>query len=371
MQIPVFDLKRQINETKGEINKAAATVLSSGSYVLGKNVSAFEEEFAQYCGAKHAIGVASGSDALKIALRACGVGQGDEVITTPFSFIATSEAIYSVGAKISFTDIDLNSYNIDPRQIEKKITKKTKAILCVHLYGQPCNMQAIVKIARKHNLKLIEDCAQAVGARYKTKRMGNFGDISCFSFYPTKNLGACGDGGMIITNSFQIAKKIKMLRNHGSQIKYKHSLHGYNSRLDEVQAAILRIKLKHLNKWNNVRREKGKYYNKKLLLLEKAGFLICPQELKGTTHVYHLYSLRAKRKVALAKFLKKHGIGTAFHYPLPLHLQKVYKSLGYSKGDFPNAELSAKEIITLPLYPELKKKEIDYIVAKVYQFYKG
>ncbi len=371
MKIPVFDLKRQFQEIKPEIDKSVKEVLNSGSYILGKNVCAFEQEFAKYCGAKYAISVASGTDALRIALRACGIKEGDEVITTPFTFVATSEAIHSMGAKIVFADIDLDFYTIDPQEIEKKLTKKTKAILCVHLYGQPCNMQAITKLAPKYNLKLIEDCAQATGAEYKGRKTGTFGDAGCFSFYPTKNLGAYGDGGIIVTNSKQIAEKTKMLRVHGSKSKYAHSIHGYNSRLDELQAAILRVKLKYLDKWNKSRRENAAYYNKKLSTLEAKGFIIRPKEQKDTKHVYHLYVLKVKKRIALMKFLKSRGIGTSYHYPIPLHLQKVYKELGYRRGNFPKAELAAREIVTFPLYPELKKKEIDFIVSCVYQFYRS
>ena len=371
MKIPVFDLKRQFQDIKSEIDKGVKKVLSSGCYILGKEVLSFEREFVRYCGAKYAVGVASGTDALKIALQACNIKQGNEVITTPFTFVATTEAIHSVGAKIVFADIDLDSYTMDPQEIEKKITKKTRAILCVHLYGQPCNMQAITKLTRKYNLKLIEDCAQATGAQYQGKKVGTFGDAGCFSFYPTKNLGAFGDGGMIITNIKQIAEKAKMLRAHGSKSKYEHVIHGCNSRLDELQAAILRTKLKFLDKWNKARRENAMYYNKKLSTLEERRFITRPKEQKNTKHVYHLYVLRVKKRTALMRFLKLRGISTSYHYPISLHLQKVYKGLGYCRSDFPNSEFAAKEIVAFPLYPELKKKEIDCITATLYRFFKG
>jgi len=370
MKIPVFDLTRQYQQIKPEIDKKVKEVLGGGSYILDKNVSLFEEEFAKHCGAKYAIGVASGTDALTLALRALDIGKGDEVITTPFTFVATTEAIHSVEAKIVFVDIDLDSYTIDPQEIEKKITKKTKAIVCVHLYGQPCDMQAIMRLVRKYNLKLIEDCAQATGARYKDSKVGTFGDAGCFSFYPTKNLGAYGDGGIIITNKKQIAEKARMFRAHGSRGKYEHIVHGYNSRLDELQAAILCVKLKYLDKWNKARRENAAYYNEKLSALEAEGVIARPKEQKDTKHVYHLYVLRVKERTALMKFLKSRGIGTSFHYPIPLHLQKVYKGLGYCRSDFPNSEFAAKEIVTFPLYPELRKKEIDYVVKSIYQFFK-
>lgn len=370
MKIPVFELTRQFHQVKGEINKGVKRVLNSGCYILDKEVLAFEQEFAKYCQAKYAVGVASGTDALKVALGACDIGGGDEVITPPFTFVATAEAIHSVGAKIVFADIDLDSYTIDPQEIEKKLTEKTKAVLCVHLYGQPCNMQSIIKLTRKYKLKLIEDCAQAAGAEYREKKVGIFGDAGCFSFYPTKNLGAYGDGGMLITDKRQIAEKARMLRVHGSRTKYEHIIHGYNSRLDELQAAILRVKLKYLDKWNEARREGAAHYNKRLSSLEAKGYLVRPKETKHTRHVYHLYMLRVKKRGALMQFLKLRGIGTAYHYPIPLHLQRIYKELGYRRFDFPKAECAAREIVTFPLYPELKKKEIDYIVDSVSQFFK-
>jgi len=370
MRITVFELRRQFQEIKDDVELRVKDVLSSGFYILGKNVAAFEQEFAHYCQVKYAIGVASGTDALKIALGACHLGAGDEVITTPFTFLATAEAIHSVSAKIVFADINLNSYTIDPQEIEKKITKNTKAIICVHLYGQPCNMQAITKLVRKYNLKLIEDCAQATGAEYKGKKVGTFGNAGCFSFYPTKNLGACGDGGMVITNSRKISEEVRMLRVHGSRAKFKHIIHGYNSRLDELQAAILSVKLKYLDKWNEARRDNAAYYNKKLSALELEGYITRPIEQKNTKHVYHLYVLRVKKRVALMDFLKSRGIDTSYHYPIPLHLQGLYKRLGYRRFDFPKAEFAAREIVTLPLYPELKKKEIDYIVGTLLQFFK-
>ncbi|UCB56911.1 MAG: DegT/DnrJ/EryC1/StrS family aminotransferase [Candidatus Omnitrophota bacterium] len=371
MNIPILDLKRQFRQIKSEVDKNVREVLASGSYILGKNVSAFEEEFAEYCRGKYAIGVASGTDALKIALRACGIGKEDEVITTPFTFVATTEAIHSVGARIVFADIDMDSYTIDPQEIEKKITKKTKAIICVHLYGQPCDMRTLRGLSRKYNLKLIEDCAQAAGAEYKGKRVAVFGDVGCFSFFPSKNLGAFGDGGIIVTNNKQIAENARVFRVYGSRNKYEHIVHGLNSRLDELQAAILRVKLRYLDQWNEARRKNTACYNKKFCALEERGLVITPKEQKGTKHVYHLYVLRAKQRDALMDFLKTRGVGTAYHYPIPLHLQEVYKCMEHQEGDFPKSELAAGEILSLPLFPELKKKEIDYIADCVYQFYRN
>lgn len=370
MNIPVFELKRQFRSIGSEISKGAGEVLRSGFYILGKEVLAFEKEFAQYCGAKYATGVASGTDALKIALKALGIQKGDEVITTPFTFLATAEAIYSIGAKVVFVDVDLTTYTINPVEIERKINKKTKAIVCVHLYGQPCNMQTITGLAHKYKLKLIEDCAQATGAEYKGKKVGTFGDAGCFSFYPTKNLGGCGDGGMIITDSQRAFKTMRMLREYGSNDRCHYSMHGWNSRLDELQAAILRVKLKYLDRWNNARREKALYYNKRLASLEKEGLIDLPREQKDTRHVFHLYVLRTKKRALLTKFLKSRGIGTAIHYPIPIHRQKIYKVDGVPQAHFPNAEFAAKQIITFPLFPELKKKEIDCIIETVYRFFK-
>lgn len=371
MKVPVLDLKKQHQLIKGQIDKIVKEVLSSGFYVLGKHVRAFEKKFAQYCQTKYAIGVASGTDALTLALRSLNIGKGDEVITTPFTFLATVEAIYNVGAKIIFADIDLDSYTIDPKEIEKKITKRTKAILCVHLYGQPCKMSAILKLVRKYNLKLVEDCAQATGAEYQNRKVGSFGDAGCFSFYPTKNLGAYGDGGMVVTNNKRVAENIRMFRAHGTRSKYEHLVHGYNSRLDELQAAILRVKLKYLEKWNDARGKHAAYYNKRLSTLEAKGHIVLPKEQKGTKHVSHLYVARVKKRNALMNFLKFREIGASVHYPIPLHLQKVYKDLGYASCDFPNSESAAREIISLPQYPELSKKEINYIADTIEKFFKG
>lgn len=370
MDIPVFELKKQFQSIRNDIEECIKNVLSSGFYILGKNVSAFEDEFAKYCGVKYAIGVASGTDALKIAVRACGLKKGDEVITSPFTFVAASDAIYYSGAKIVFADIESNSYNIDPKEIKKKITKRTKAILCIHLYGNPCNMEAITKLAHQHNLKLIEDCAQAAGAEYGGKKVGAFGDAGCFSFYPTKNLGAYGDGGMVITNNIQIADEVKMLKSYGSNDRCHYSMHGFNSRLDEIQAAILRVKLNYLDKWNLARRKNADYYNERLSDLEEKKLLIRPTEQKNTKHAYHLYVPMVENRAALIKHLKSNGIGTSIHYPIPLHRQKIYEESDNKGDDFANTELASKTIITLPFYPELKQKEIDYIVDSLYRFYR-
>ncbi|MFH1889001.1 MAG: DegT/DnrJ/EryC1/StrS family aminotransferase [Candidatus Omnitrophota bacterium] len=371
MKIPVFALKEQFRKIKREVYPAVSRVLESGFYILGRNVGAFEDEFSVYCGASYGVGVASGTDALILALRALDIKRGDEVITTPFTFFATSEAICSAGARIVFADINLSSYTIDPEKIEKRITRRTKAILCVHLYGQPCDMSGIIRLAARYKLKIVEDCAQATGAEYKNRKVGTLGAAGAFSFYPTKNLGAYGDGGMVITDNKDVADAVRNLRVYGSRDRCHYPVHGYNSRLDELQAAILRVKLKHLDKWNEARRKIAAYYNSKLASLKEDGFLVTPKEEKYAQHAYHLYVIRAKKRDALRKFLDSNGITTAVHYPLPLHPQRVYKELGYRLGDFPNAELAAKEIITLPLFPELTEKNIDYIAKKIGQFYRG
>jgi len=369
MKIPVFELKSQFRNIKKEIYPAVRETLKSGFYILDRHVTEFEEAFAGYCGAKYGVGVASGTDALILALRSLDIKKGDEVITTPFTFFATSEAIYGTGAKIIFADIDLGSYTIEPKEIEKKITRRTRALVCVHLYGQPCDMSDIKKLATRHKLKLIEDCAQASGAEYKNRKVGTFGAAGCFSFYPTKNLGGYGDGGMVITDAKETAASLRLLRAYGSRDRRRYLVHGYNSRLDELQAAILKIKLKYLDKWNTARRNRAAGYNKGLARLQEEGFLVTPKEQKDSRHVYHLYVLRAKKRDALRKFLLSNGISTAVHYPLPLHLQKVYKGLGHRLGDFPNTEIATSEILTLPLYPELTEDKIDFITRKIGRFY--
>ena len=365
MAIQMTDLKAQYESIKSEIDAAITEVINETGFILGKQVSLFEEEAAKYFGAKYAIGVASGTDALVLSLAALGIGKGDEVITTPFTFIATAEAISRVGAKPVFCDIDPLIYNIDADKIEEKISPRTKALLPVHLYGMPCRMDKITAIAKKHNLKLVEDCAQSFGSEYKNKKTGTFGDCGCLSFFPAKTLGCFGDGGMIITNSEDAAQKVKMLRNHGSNKKYYYGIHGFNSRLDTIQAAILRIKLKHIDTWINKRIENAKYYNE---LFCGCGDIVTPdaqaqgalgaaQEYK---HTFNYYTVRIKnnRREEVQKRLKEQSVPSAIYYPLSLHLQEVYKELGYKKGDFPIAESAQEEVLSLPMYPELDKEQI-------------
>lgn len=371
MQLALVDLKKQYHKLKNEIDSAIQKTLESGSYILGDNVCKFEEEIASFCNTKFAVGVASGTDALELSLRALGIEKDDEVITTPFTFIANAEAICRVGAKPVFADIDLDTYNINPAELRKKVTQKTKAIIPVHLYGQPCDMDKLMQISQEYNLKIIEDCCQAIGAEYKNKKVGSFGDTGCFSFFPTKNLSTYGDGGMVVTNNKDAYELLKMLRVHGSRNKYFHIHQGLNSRLDELHAAILRVKISHIQDWNNQRRKLAKIYNDYFKEANLTNIVICPKENNNVKHVYHIYAVRVKNRDALRDYLQKNGISSGMHYPLGLHMQEVYKKLNYKQGDFPNTELAASEVISLPMYPELKEQEIAYVIKTITDFYKN
>jgi dTDP-4-amino-4,6-dideoxygalactose transaminase len=367
MQIPLVDLQAQYNTIAGKVDAAVINVLRQGRYILGENVGTFEKEFAAYLGRKCAVGVASGTDALELALKSLGIGPGDEVITTPFTYIATVEAIISSGARPVLADISLDDYCIDPGKIAARITPRTKAIMPVHLYGHPCAMDEIMSLAKKHDIHVVEDCAQSIGARYRERLTGAFGVISCYSFFPSKNLGAFGDGGIIATDSDELAKKIKCLRVHGSKDKYFHVLKGgRNSRLDEIQAAILRVKLPHIDEWNALRRKKADYYTR---LLSSVKEVVTPREKKDAYCVWHLYVIRAKKRDELRDFLEKKGVSVGVHYPLPLHLQESCKELGYSEGDFPNTESVAHEVLSLPIYPEISEAQQNYVSECVREFY--
>lgn len=364
--IPLVDLKAQYNSIKEEIDEAINRVLNNASFIMGKELEIFEVEFAQYCNARYAIGVANGSDALILALLACGIGEGDEVITVPNTFIATSEAISHVGGKIVFTDIDSKTYNMNVAKVEERINEHTKAIIPVYIYGQPVDMDPLVDLAKKYDLKIIEDAAQAHGALYKGRKTGSIGDVACFSFYPSKNLGAYGDAGIVTTNSTEISDKIKLFRNHGRiSEKYQHDIEGYSSRLDNLQAVILSTKLKHLEKWTSMRREKVAKYNELLNDLEE---VIVPYEADYARHVYHLYAIQTKYRDKLRGQLKIRGISTGVHYPIPLHLQPAYNHLGYKEGDFPVTEVISNDILSLPLYPELRESQIEEIVESIKSF---
>lgn len=364
--IPVSDTKSQYLSIKNEIDAAIQQVLDSNWFILGENVTAFEKEFAEYLGARHAIGVSSGTEAIHLALRACGIQSGDEVITVPNTAVPTVCGITSAGAKPVFVDIDPENYNMDPRQIEDKITPRTKAILPVHLYGQAADMDPILEIAKKRKLKVIEDACQAHGADYNGRKAGTLGDAGCFSFYPSKNLGAYGDGGMVVTNDKGIAEKVHMLRNYGQKDRYHHYLKGFNSRLDEIQAAILRVKLKHLNTWNIKRKELAKLYDSLL-----GDAVKTPGEKSYAGHIYHLYVIRTGKRDELQKFLKENEIGTNIHYPIPIHLQEAYQDLGYKRGDFPAAEDCALKILSLPLFPELSEEQVKSVAKAINAFMKN
>ncbi|KKU14537.1 MAG: Cell wall biogenesis regulatory protein [Parcubacteria group bacterium GW2011_GWB1_45_9] len=370
-----FDTTAQYKSIEKSIDSAAKRVFKSGIFIGGEEVRKFENEFAKFCGVKYAISVNSGTDALFLSLKALGIGKGDEVITTPFTFIATAGTIANTGAGPVFADIESDTFNINPELVEGLITPRTKAIMPVHLFGQMADMTAIMRIAKKYKLFVIEDAAQAVGARMA----GSVGDLGCFSFFPAKNIGAYGDGGMITTNNKKLAEKLRLLKNHGSspKDKYRNLIVGTNSRLDSLQAAILRVKLKHLRKWNKARAEKAKYYNN---ALKNIDGLITPAITPNGSHVFHQYtlqlpstSLRTSRsgqaRNALKKHLEKQGIPTMVYYPLPLHLQPALKYLGYKKGDFPEAERAANEVLSLPIYPEITEKEQGKIVETIKNFY--
>ena len=368
MGVPFFDLKRQYHSIKEELNAALQQVMDSCRFVLGEKVISFEKEFASFCGTDFSVGVANGTDALRLALLACGIGKGDEVITVPNTFIATTEAISQTGAKIVFVDVDPETYNIDVSQIEEKINERTRAMVPVHLFGQPADMDAIMKIAKKYDLKVVEDTCQAHGAEYKDKKAGSIGDAGCFSFYPSKNLGAFGDGGIVVTNDEEVAQKVRMFRDHGQIKKYEHSVEGANSRLDEIQAAILEVKLRMLDEWNRLRRRSASVYDG---LLQDVDEVVRPLEAECAKHVYHLYVIRTHKRDELQEWLTLQGIGTGLHYPVPLHLQEAYEYLGYKEGDFPGAEECAKEILSLPMFPELTGEEIAKVASEIKTFFAG
>lgn len=352
--IPILDLTKQYQSLKTEMLSAVENVMSSGSYILGANVKKLEKDFAQYCNCNSAVGVASGTDALHLALRALGITQGDEVITVAFTFVATSGAIALTGATPIFVDIDEKTFNMDPSKIEAKITPKTKAILPVYLYGQAANMDQIMKIAKKHNLYVIEDCAQAIGAEYKGKKVGSFGDFGCFSFFPTKNLGAYGDGGMVTARTEELAEKVRILRAHGSKVKYYNDILGTNSRLDEIQAAILNVKFPHIDSWNNKRREVAHKYND---LVKDIPQIITPYELDDVKHVYHQYTIRVPNRNKVQKNLSDNGVMTMIYYPVPLHKQKLHEQIAFRQNDLAVTEKLTGEVLSLPIFPEITYEE--------------
>lgn len=368
-RVKMLDLSEQYQMMREEMLETIDEVLSSSRYILGDNVKQLENDVAEYSNVTYGIGVGNGSDAIHIALQAAGVKEGDEVITVPFTFFATAGSIARAGAKPVFIDIEPQTFNMDPSKIEEAITEKTKAIIPVHLYGQMADMDKIKEIAEKHNLVVIEDAAQAIGAQYQGHKPGELGTAATYSFFPTKNLGAYGDGGMIVTSDEDIAEKSRVIRVHGSKPKYYHHVLGYNSRLDELQAAVLNVKLKRLDHFSKQRREKANYYTEKLNELV-SDYVQTPIEKEGNYHVYHQYTLRVENRDALKDYLKENGIDSMIYYPMPLHLQPVFKDLGYKEGDFPVTEEATKEALSLPMYPELKKGDQDYVIEKIVEFYK-
>lgn len=367
VQVPFFDLKRQYNNLKHEIDKALCKTFESGIFILGENVKLFEEEFADHVGAKYAVGVGSGTEALHLSLKACDIGPGDEVITVPNTAVPTISAISFSGAIPVFVDISPDIYTIDGSKIEEKITDRTRAIMPVHLYGHPAEMGQILELAKAHDLRVIEDACQAHGATFNGINAGTIGDLGCFSFYPTKNLGAYGDGGMVVTNDEGLYEKLIMLRNYGETKKFTSRIEGFNSRLDEIQAAILRVKLRYLDEWNSKRREIAGLYQQ---LLNGTKMQI-PCEKEWAKHNYHLFVIKVNDRNNLRDYLEKNGIGTQIHYPIPVHLQEAYMKLGHKAGDFPVSEKHAGEIISLPIYPELTTEEIESVADHILKFQKA
>ncbi|EJZ18827.1 DegT/DnrJ/EryC1/StrS family aminotransferase (plasmid) [Rhizobium sp. Pop5] len=358
--IPFLDLKAQYQSIKSEIDAAVLGVLASGQYVLGEEVIRLEQEFADYCNVKHAIAVNTGTSALHLSLLAAGVGPGDEVITVPFTFVATVSAICYTGATPVFVDVEPVTLTMDPAQLEAKITSRTKAIIPVHIYGQMADMDGIMAVADRHGIPVIEDACQAHGARYKGARAGSIGASGCFSFYPGKNLGACGEGGIAVTNSDEQAKTMRMLRDWGQEQRYHHLLKGFNYRMDAIQGAILRVKLRHLEAWTEARRSHGRRYSS---LLAGSHHLRTPVEAAERRHVYHVYAIRSHDRDGLQRVLTAEGIPSGLHYPIPVHLQKAHADLGYQVGDFPISEAAAREVLSLPIYPEMPVQHVDQVAA--------
>jgi dTDP-4-amino-4,6-dideoxygalactose transaminase len=365
--VPYLDLPAQMRGIRKEIDAAIARTLENCSFCLGPDVARFEEEFAKYIGAKHCIGFNTGTSALHVAMLLLNVGAGDEVITTPFTFVATSWAISYVGAKPVYVDIDEATFNLDPKLVEKAITPRTKAVMPVHLYGHPADLDSLLSICRKHKLPLVEDAAQAHGAEYRGKIVGTFGEMSCFSFYPGKNLGAYGEGGGLVTNNSDYAARAKALRDHGSTKRYYHDEIGYNYRMEGIQGAVLAVKMKYLERWTRERRRVAHRYNE--LLADTP--LQLPREADYAQSAWHLYVVRHPRRDDLKKYLEANGVGCGLHYPVPLHLQKCYAQLGYKEGNFPVAEKTARDCLSLPIYPEMTEEQIQRVVEVVQEFFNG
>ena len=367
MEVPLLDLKAQYATIRNDITAAVQAVMDSQVFAIGPCVKELEKTIAAYSGCAAAIGVSSGTDALLVSLMALGVKAGDEVITTPFTFFATAGCIERVGAKPVFVDIRPDTFNIDPRKIEAAITPRTKAIMPVHLYGQMADMDEILDLARRHNLHVIEDAAQAIGAMYKGHKAGSLGTLGCLIFYPTKNLGGFGDGGMVLAQDQGLADRLAILRDHGQNPTYYYKWIGGNFRLDNLQAAVLVIKMRHLEDWSNARRANAALYDE---LLRGVGGVITPAVAEGNRHIYNQYTIRAQRREELRAFLKQQSIGNGVYYPLGLHEQECFRPLGYCKGDFPNTERAAAEVLSLPVYPELAEAQVRFVAQKIREFYR-
>jgi dTDP-4-amino-4,6-dideoxygalactose transaminase len=389
MDVPLLDLKAQYATIKDKVRAAVDEVMESQRFILGAHVSALEEEIARYCNVPFAIGVASGTDALLLSLKALGIGPGDAVVTVPFTFFATAGVVVNLGARPIFVDIEETGFEMDPEKLSSFLAKECtftpssgktvhkasntviKAIVPVQLYGQCADMDEIVAVAQRYNLPVVEDACQAIGATYKDRKAGAIGDLGCFSFFPSKNLGGAGDGGMIITSSRQLADRVRLLRTHGSHPKYVHSIVGFNSRLDELQAAILRVKLHYLQDWSNARYENAMRYGKDFGAAGLLPWVTPPTVLPDRSHIFHQYVIRCKMRDGLSEFLKAEGIGTEIYYPIPLHEQECFRSLGYSADDLPRSHAASKETLALPIYPELTEAQRRHVVETIAAFYRG
>jgi dTDP-4-amino-4,6-dideoxygalactose transaminase len=369
MTVPFVDLQAQYRTIRAEVDEAVRRVLDSSAFILGREVEAFERAFADYVGARECVGVSNGTAAIQLALQACGVGAGDEVLVPANTFFATAEAVSTAGATPVFVDCDPATYNIDAGKIESAVTERTRAIIPVHLYGQPADLDAVFEVAERHGLIVVEDAAQAHGARYKGERVGARGRAGCFSFYPGKNLGAYGEGGAVVTDDAEVARRVRMLRDHGSEQKYRHELIGYNFRLEGIQGAVLGVKLKYLDGWNAARRAHAARYRERLAPLEDAGALTLPRESADAEHVYHLFVVQTDARDALQRYLSSAGVQTGIHYPVPVHLQPAYAPLKHKEGDFPNAESQARRVLSLPMFAELTEYQIKYVADAVSDFY--
>ncbi|HEX6185550.1 MAG TPA: DegT/DnrJ/EryC1/StrS family aminotransferase [Pyrinomonadaceae bacterium] len=368
MPVPFVDLQAQYRSIKAEVDAAIQRVLDTSAFILGREVEAFERDFAEYVGARECVGVSNGTAALHLALMACGVGPGDEVIVPANTFFATPEAVSAAGATPVFADVDPVTYNLDPAKVEAVVTERTRAVIPVHLYGQPADLDALDEVAKRHNLTVIEDAAQAHGARYRGRRVGALSRVGCFSFYPGKNLGAYGEGGAVTTDDPEVARRVRLLRDHGSEVKYRHEVVGYNLRLEGIQGAVLGVKLKHLDDWNALRRRHAARYRDLLGSLEEAGALSLPREAEYAEHVYHLFVVQTSARDSMQRFLSAANVHTGIHYPVPAHLQPAYAALGHKEGDFPESERQARRVLSLPMFAELTERQLAYVAHAVEDF---